>query len=144
VLPVLGDEGLEKFSYFFELFKNPKLETYRSDPANVKIFAGLVLKNRLLKGAQVRKLPALLDSPKAYRALRTSGYDRAMEVLGLEDPAAGVPLFGRIARLAKDLREMPALMVERLRKQRNARRLIKELIDAASVVSEQMSARGKA
>jgi len=93
---VKSGKGLEFFSYFEELFKIGKLEKFRSDEGNVKLFAKLIKEKKIPLGQNVRDLPALLEHPKVFQKLVTDGYKPARAALGATDPSKVYPIYKQV------------------------------------------------
>jgi len=108
---------LEAFSHFEEFFKHRKLEEFRKDERNVKIFAKLVKEKKIPLGQNVRDLPAILARPSAYDQLLTSGYTAAMQDLGTAEPSKVYPLFKQLRHTRELLEGLQAQDLVELRKQ---------------------------
>lgn len=78
--------GLEKWSFVQEFFKNKNLEDYRSKSANVDQFVSLVVNNKLKRGTDVRKFAKILKHPRAINALKKEGVESAMSIVGKAIP----------------------------------------------------------
>jgi len=127
---VPGSKGLAKFSYVEEFFKNKELEEFRSKPANVKAFVKLVVEERFGRGEDVRDLPKILENAKALSLLKTKNHAEAMRVVGKHDPTADSTVFKKLQDVTRTLQRLPATELERLRKEAQARKLLRELFAA--------------
>jgi hypothetical protein len=114
---VKSGKGLEFFSYFEELFKIGKLEKFRNDHENVKLFAKLVKEKKIPLGQNVRDLPALLEQPKVFQKLITDGYKDARAALGATDPSKVYPVFKQVRETRELLESLQAHELSALQKQ---------------------------
>lgn len=108
VSQVKSGRGLEYFSYFEELFKIKKLEKFRSDEGNVKLFAKLVKEKKIPLGQNVRDLPAFLEHPKVLQKLVTDGYKSARTALGATDPSKVYPIYKQMRETRELLESLQA------------------------------------
>ncbi len=114
---VKSGKGLEFFSYFEELFKIKKLEKFRSDEGNVKLFAKLIKEKKIPLGQNVRDLPALLEHPKVFQKLVTDGYKPARAALGATDPSKVYPVYKQVRETRELLEGLQAHELSTLAKQ---------------------------
>lgn len=114
---VKSGKGLEFFSYFEELFKIKKLEKFRSDEGNVKVFAKLIKEKKIPLGQNVRDLPALLEHPKVFQKLVTDGYKPARAALGATDPSKVYPIYKQVRETRELLEGLQAHELSTLAKQ---------------------------
>jgi hypothetical protein len=89
--PITSDptdaEHRAKFSYFLEFYKNGRIQAHNdSIPDLPERFARWVRDARIDKGARVRRLPRILDSPEATRLLDAVGFSAADEYLAKQHP----------------------------------------------------------
>jgi hypothetical protein len=110
-------KGLQAFSYFEELFKIKKLEKFRSNAANVKMFGKLVKEKKIPLGQNVRDLPDILDHPKAFKEIVANGYKAAMATLGAVDPSKVYPIYKQIRETREMLEGLQAQDLIALQKQ---------------------------
>lgn len=130
VLPKVKGGGLAKWSHVEEFYKNKDLEEHRQDKAHVDEFVGLVVSGKIKKGADVRKLPKILSSPQAKKALETKGVDAAVAVLGKQDPTADSAVFRKLKEVTELLQEMGSSDLTRLREERKPKQIVKDLAKA--------------
>jgi DNA-binding MarR family transcriptional regulator len=109
-------EDKRVWSHFHELFKKPQLATFRSNEKNLKTFAKLV-KAKKIKGADVRKLPAIVTNPKALQELEKDGIRAAEAVVAKADPSKVYPLFKQIRKTTKLLNGLRSKAIEDLKTQ---------------------------
>jgi len=83
-----GKNVLALWSYAEEYFKNSELNEHRTDPKNVKWFATQVVSGKIKRGDDVRKLPRIVRSKPAMRALEKGGVSKAISVVSKKDPTA--------------------------------------------------------
>jgi len=128
---------LGKWSYFLEFYKafrkKNDAELYEDR------FVHWVRDGKLTKGAQVRKLPRIVDEPKALKALEEQGFSEALEVLANEHPREGSHLFSAIDDAISELRrttfeEIQALRLGDQARISRLRQLYRSLVDLAEVV----------
>jgi hypothetical protein len=136
VLPTMGQKGMAKFSYFYELFKIEALREFRQKTPNVKVFAQLVVDGTLTKGAQVRLLPAILEHGE-LDTLKKDGIDEALAAIGKVDATAGDPFFKRVHAMATSLSNAPVKVIQKLRRDAAARKVLSELVTAASELQKE-------
>src|SRR5262245_22281727 len=89
--PITSDptdpEHRTKFSYFLEFYKNGRIQSHNDTVTNLQErFARWVRDGQLNTGAQVRRLPRILDSGEATRLLDTVGFEAANEYLTRQHP----------------------------------------------------------
>lgn len=114
---VKSGKGLEFFSCFEELFKIKKLEKFRSDEGNVKVFAKLIKEKKIPLGQNVRDLPALLEHPKVFQKLVTDGHKAARAALGATDPSKVYPVYKQVRETRELLEGLQAHELSALAKQ---------------------------
>jgi len=122
--------NIRKFSYFEELYKNPKLrEWIGSDPRAEDMFVEWVGEGKLPQGASVRELSAIVENPDALTALNEEGFAEAKRVLEEDDPAVTSRLFRRMKEMTEELEQARLDDIQRVRKDHNpaARKIAKDL-----------------
>lgn len=130
LLPMMnGSSGLEKWSFVQELFKRKELEAYRAKPANIDEFVTMVVEKKLKRGADVRKLEKIIKHPTAHKALKKTGIDDAMAVVGKADPTADSKTFQKLKEATTILQHLENHEIERL-KEDKPQQLLKELYTA--------------
>ena len=130
-----GTEILEKkFSHALEFVKHKNAKQLRENPMARKLLAKLLIDDKI-KGAEVRHLDKLLDSPKAVAALDKSGFTAARKVLTDKNPLAGSPTLKKVEALTKALSKMGQEELSLLKKSSKAQKIIKDLIEAVGTVA---------
>lgn len=137
VLPKLGPaDGMKKYSYVSELYKNKKLESFRKDKKNVEFVAKLIVDNKLTKGAHVRDLHKVLDIPQAKEALGKDGIGKALSIVGKKDPTADSMVFRKIKTATEALRGIQNPELTRLRSGNKEQQMLTELFKALETVAK--------
>lgn len=109
-------EDRRVWSHFHELYKAPKLAAFRASEKNVKTFARLV-KCGVIKGSDVRKLPAIVGDAKALHKLERQGLEAAIRQVGQGDPSKVFPLFKQMRKTTRLLQELKPKDIEELKVQ---------------------------
>jgi hypothetical protein len=135
VLPRMKGGGLDKWSHVEEFFKNKELEDFRGSVANVNDFVDLVVTKKLKHGADVRKLPKILKHSRATKALKTHGVDKAISVVGRQDPTANSIVFRKLKEVTTLLRNLQTPDIQRLRDEKKPRQLLQDLASALKDVA---------
>jgi ParB-like nuclease domain len=128
-------EDKKVWSHFHELFKNPKLATFRGSEKNLKTFAKLV-KAGTIKGADVRRLPAIVSNGKALQKLEKQGLAAAIGEVGKGDPSKVYPLFKQMRKTTKLLRALKSKDIEGLKAQPAEQKEIRALYQAIADVAK--------
>jgi hypothetical protein len=128
-------EDRKAWSHFLELYKNPKLATFRSSEGNVKLFAKLV-KGGKIKGAQVRKLPPIVGNVKALQKLEKQGLEAAISEVGRGEPTKVYPLFRQMNKTARLLKALKPKDLEELKAQPAEQKVFRSLYDAVAAVAK--------
>jgi hypothetical protein len=133
--------GEEKrvWSHFLEFHKNPNLAKFRQNEENVKTFAKLVKEGKIKKGADVRKLPAIVAQPKALQKLEKQGLDAAISEVGKGDPSKVYPLFKQMRKMTTLLKELNSAAIQELKlrtaEQQEVQALYRAIVDVARAAS---------
>jgi hypothetical protein len=130
-----GSTGLNKWSFFEELYKIKALEQFRSKPANIDTFVSLVAAGKLKHGADVRKLAKILKHPTAVAALKTDGIASAMSIVGRKDITAVSPTFRKLKDVSVLLQHLPNEDIQLLRDP-EPQLIVKELFAALKTVAQ--------
>ena len=128
-----GPASSRKFSYFEELFKNPRLrEWVTSTPQAGDAFVDWVGTGKLEQGVQVRELPAILDDEDAIKTLTAEGFAAAQRLLAEDNPAITSKLFRRMVEMTEALKKAQLDDIQRVRKPGNsrARKIVEDLSEA--------------
>ena len=96
-----------KWSHALELVKNREMAEVRKDPGFRRDFANLLIKDQI-KGAEVRRLPKIVKSKSAAKALRSGGFKQAEAVLKKLDPTVESIELRQISRLTTRIGQMKA------------------------------------
>lgn len=128
-----GSASSRKFSYFEELFKNPRLrEWVASTPQAGDAFVEWVGTSKLDQGVQVRELPAILDDEDATKILGAEGFLAAQRFLAEDNPAITSKLFRRMVEMTEALKKAQLDDIQRVRMSANsrARKIVEDLSEA--------------
>jgi hypothetical protein len=137
LLPLLKDgNGLEKWSFVQEFYKDKDLEDYRTKPANVDEFVSLVATKKIKRGADVRKLAKILKHPTAVKVLKKQGVDTAMSIVGKTDPTADSRAFHKLKQTTMLLQQLPQKELERLRNSEKPQLILRDLFAAVRDVAK--------
>lgn len=129
-------EERKVWSHFLEFYKNPKLATFRNSEDKVETFAKLVKDGTIKKGADVRKLPAIVANPKAIQKLVKQGFAAAVGEVGKGDPSKVYPLFRQIRKMTKLLRALKGKDIQELKAQPAEQKEIRALFEALTDVAK--------
>jgi hypothetical protein len=94
-------EWMSKYSYFYEAFKNRRLQRWISTPGNVERLMDWIQSGAISKGSEVRKLPLLIGDTKFRGKNLTSQQEEADRYL-IQLNAYSAQLVQTIARLKRD------------------------------------------
>lgn len=138
---------LGKWSYFLEFYKAFKKKK-DAEPYEDR-FVRWVRAGKFSKGAQVRRLPRVIEEPRAVKALEEQGFDEALEVLAREQPGESSRLFSAIDDVIHELRRASFEEIQSLRLGDQARigrlrqlyRTLVDLADLADVSLDESSAK---
>lgn len=128
-----GPASSRKFSYFEELFKNPRLrEWVASTPQAGDTFVEWVGTAKLEQGVQVRELPSILDDEDATKTLTAEGFAAAQRLLAEDNPAITSKLFRRMLEMTEALKKAQLDDIQRVRRSGNsrARKIVEDLSEA--------------
>lgn len=131
-------KAINKFSFFEELMKKrPLKEHYTADPDFKKRFQQWVKHEKLIDAKDVRKLPEILESPDALKALEDDGIKAAERILITDKPELGSDLFASIKKATEYINgapqtELKALKAGDAKKLKIVRDLHRALEDMAS------------
>jgi hypothetical protein len=129
---------LGKWSYFLEFYKAFRRKK-DAEPYEDR-FVRWVRDGKFTKGAQVRKLPRIIEEPRALEALEKHGFEEALEVLAREQPGESSRLFSAIDDVIYELRRVSFEEIQALRLGDQARigrlrQLYRTLVDLADLVN---------
>ncbi len=113
-----GDpDGINRFSHFEEFMKKKELRDKREDdPGFMKSFRDWVREGRFPDAKDVRNLPEILENDKALQAFEYDGASSAKAVLHEKNPSLVSSFWATIDRAVEELRSVPLLEIEDLRK----------------------------
>lgn len=137
-----GIEILEsKWSHALEFITAKENAPHRGNKTTRKEVAKLIAKNKI-KGAEVRKLGAILSNNKAKAELKKSGVAEAKKILAADDPLAESKILRQVQTLTAALKQLKGRGpdIQLLRKHSAARKIVKELRDAVDNVLDVVSA----
>jgi hypothetical protein len=110
-------EGINRFSHFEEFMKKKELRERRdTDPAFMPQFRGWVRDSHFPDAKDVRFLPDILENVTAFSAFKSGGAPAAREVLQNANPALVSNFWSTVDRATRELREIPLVEVEDLRR----------------------------
>jgi len=108
--------NIRKFSYFEELYKNPRLRDWVAKNSNAEdMFVEWVGEGKLPQGVNVRELASIVENPEAVRALTEHGFAEAKRVLEDDDPAVTSRLFRRMKEMTEELEQARLDDIQRIR-----------------------------
>lgn len=108
--------NIRKFSYFEELYKNPKLREWVGDnPDAENTFVEWVGEGKLPQGSNVRELASIVANPDALKALSEHDFAEAKRVLEDDDPAVTSRLFRRMREMTEELEQARLDDIRRIR-----------------------------
>jgi len=113
-----GDpDGIARFSHFEEFMKKKELRHKREeDPGFMKLFREWVKEGKFPDAKDVRDLPEILGTDKALEAFAYGGMPSAQSVLHERNPSLVSSFWATIDRAVDELRNVPLLEVEDLKK----------------------------
>jgi hypothetical protein len=122
--------GLDKWSFVQEFFKNKHLEDYRSKAANVDQFVSFVANNKLKRGTDVRKFAKIIAHPRAIDTLKKDGVESAMTIVGNVDPTANSTTFKKLKEATHLLLHLPNPELLKLRENEKTQAILRDLFQA--------------
>ena len=134
-----GDpDGIARFSHFEEFMKKKELREKRDDdPGFMKTFRHWVREGKFPDARDVRDLPEILYTDKALEAFEYGGAQSAKSVLHERNPSLVSSFWATIDRAVEELRSVPLLEIEDLRKgQKSKISKLRELHAALQSVAE--------
>ena len=114
-----------KWSHALELVKSREMAEMRKQPSFRKDFANLLIKDQI-KGAEVRRLPKIVRSKHASKALKTGGFKKAEAVLKRADPTVESLELRQIKKLTSRIGKMKASDLETFKEDRKAQRILED------------------
>lgn len=137
VIPrIKSGDGREKFSYVLELYKNRGLKDFRAVPGNVKFVTDLIVKDKLKRGADIRKLHKVIANEAAKKVLKKEGFDKAIAIVGRSDPTIDSSIFRKLKRATKALENMRRPLIERIKAGSEEKRILQSLFAALKKVAD--------
>lgn len=141
VLPrIKSGTGLDKWSYVYEFYKRKDLEPIRADPAKVTEFVDLVVTGKLKRGEHVRQLHKIMGNPRAKKALKKDGSEKAIIVVAKTDPAVTSPILRKLVDTTKALRSVATIDIRHIQESKESRDIllalhaaVREVANAAKV-----------
>lgn len=134
-----GDtDGINRFSHFEEFMKKKELREKREDdPTFMARFREWVKDGRFPDAKDVRNLPEILEADKALEAFEDGGAPAAKLVLHEKNPSLASSFWATIDRAIDELRIVPLLEIEDLRKGHQAKvGKLRELHSALKSIAE--------
>lgn len=77
----------QKYSYYYELFKNEKLRGWAAKNDNLQLFGELIYREKIPKGAYVRNFKTLIDDQEKFQKFLTVSKTEAKSILDSVDPS---------------------------------------------------------
>lgn len=113
-----GDpDAINRFSHFEEFMKKKELRDLREkDPNFGRQFRRWVQEGKFLDAKDVRELPEILENEKVLEAFEDAGARAAKMVLHEKNPSLVSNLWATIDRAVDELRTIPLIEIEDLRK----------------------------
>lgn len=129
--------GIRRFTHFEEFMKKRELRERReNNPKFIKDFRKWVAEGKFPDSRDVRKLPDILDNPKAFEAFKRNNTQAAEMVLNKEDPARSSDLYFSIEGTTRQLRNIPLAEIKELEAGNSTKvKKISELHDALKEVA---------
>ncbi len=123
------DLAVRKYSYFYEFQKtaNEAVTALRAKKTGREWFAKMVDDGRFEKGAQVRKLPAILKSKQAMNAFEQGGIKAANPIIEQVDPTSDSALYRQIKNLSDKLNDDYMKEVEHVKNNAKCAKLLEDL-----------------
>lgn len=100
-----------KYSYFDEMYKNVELREWIQRKRNKKRLMDWIYRERIRKGADIRKLPVVLTDKYATQLLSKSNLDKAYSYLAKKDPRLADEFYRRISEVTNEIRKLKAKQV---------------------------------
>ena len=112
-----GPGAIRKFSYFYELYRNPPLrEWVTKSPEALDEFVQWVGTGKIAKGADVRELNDIVSNERALEAFKAQGQSAAMKVLEQDRPERTSPLLRLMVEMRRALDDARLDDIQRVRK----------------------------
>ena len=134
-----GDpDGINRFSHFEEFMKRKELREKREDdPSFMRTFRQWVKEGRFPDAKDVRRLPEILETDKALEAFEDGGVRGADIVLHQKNPSLVSNFWATIDRAVAELRSVPLLEIEDLRRGHETKLAkLRELNEALKLIAE--------
>jgi hypothetical protein len=131
-------DGINRFSHFEEFMKRKELREKRdTDPKFMRTFRHWVKEGRFLDAKDVRSLPEILETDKALEAFENGGVRAANTVLHQKNPSLVSNFWATMDRAVAELRSVPLLEIEDLRRGHETKvAKLQELQAALNVIAE--------
>jgi hypothetical protein len=109
-------DNIQKFSFFHEVMKKKELrEKFQTESTFKASFNQWLVNNRLTDAKQVRQLPEILANTEATKALSSSGFPDAIQVVLKNDPALESEAFWAVKNATEYLHKLPASDIQDLK-----------------------------
>jgi hypothetical protein len=131
-------QGIKRFSHFEEFLKKRALREHRErNPKFMEDFRKWVKAGKFPDSRDVRRLPDILDNPKALEALKRGTIQAAESVLNREDPSRSSDLYFSVDEAIRQLRNIPLAEIKDLEAgNRTKREKLSELQKALKEVAD--------
>jgi len=101
------NDWLDRYSYFFELFKKKDLKAWAEKEANLDKFMQWIHDGKFKRGEQVRELRQVFQDEDAYQALQSADMDKASNILSNKDPTISSQSFKLVSKATQIIRDFP-------------------------------------
>ena len=96
-----------KFSYFYEMVKKKSLDAWLEKNGNTDRFMEWLANGKLSRGMDVRRLPEVVATDEALRAIDSGGFDAALKVLSKSNPAIDNKFYAHVKDMVDRLNDVP-------------------------------------
>lgn len=125
-----GCQKFDKFSHFYELIKNKKLDELKPElPDLIKKTVEAIIDERFDRAEEIRDLHKILEDKTAKRQFFEEGYNfsDAFETAKEHHPENADSFFKHMKKVTEDLRDCPTERVDEIRKDAQKKYILKNL-----------------
>jgi len=132
--------GIRRYTYFDEFFKKKDIrEAYKMDPTLLDRFYKWISEDKFRDHRQVRRLPEVLENPKALEALENANMDEAIKVVEAGvPPHMREPSYALIQSTIEVMQSMPRSEIAAIRQDKTKYGLIKTLQSEVEALVEEI------
>jgi hypothetical protein len=116
----------QKYSYYYELYKNDKLKAWTTKNNNLQLFGEWIYTERIPKGADVRKLKTLIGDQEQFQKFLAANKTEAKRILDSVDPSQTGSLKA-IAKAIDTLQKFPRVELKTIVADANKWKVIETL-----------------